>query len=372
MTVRLPSIDHGKDDLARLCHTDGTARCTSITDVSRELLFARRHMHVPIRDEARPRADDLHSRIPHAAHILHQDSRIADACARRCKGIHCGAMNGNDIPIRRNCRIIGIDLRHTSLTNHIFQPVGICPRRSAVGTVINDETILPALGIDPRDGERDLIDLHCPIVGNRSENKGAVRHYAECTAVIIRRTDNHSVDLRHAEDRTVGCKVGGIDCRCRIGIACNAADGLPPRDDPARERLFLQNRQSLFRLLLSARRLCGLHRRRFQLCGRLFPAPCGYNIEEYAERLGQIPDPIVHPRRHGNGDVEMPAACGIGYSVNTLRPYGTASKCPRIRIRKIKGQLTPVLGEADMIDGHLRKVKDEAVALRRTRCTQVV
>ena len=72
-----------------------------------------------------------------------------------------------------------------------------------VGAVVDDETVLSALSVDPRDGERHLVDLHSPAVGNRTKDKGSVRHHTECATVVVGRADNRAVDLRHAEHDTV-------------------------------------------------------------------------------------------------------------------------------------------------------------------------
>ena len=107
-------------------------------------------------------------------------------------------MYGDDVAVRGNHRVIRIDFRHAPVANHILQTVRIRSRRPAVGAVVDDESVLAALRIDPRDGQRHLIDLYRAIVGNRTEHKGAVGHHAECAAVVVGRAHNRTVDLRHA------------------------------------------------------------------------------------------------------------------------------------------------------------------------------
>ena len=160
MTVRLPSIDHRKDNLPALRHADGTARCTAIADITGELFLARGHMDSTIRYEPRSCPNNLYGAIPHTARVLHERNRIAHACPRCGKGIHRCAMHRDDIAVGGDDRVIRIDLDNASPPHNILQPVGIRLRRSAVGAVIDDETILTALRIDPRDGQRHLVDLH--------------------------------------------------------------------------------------------------------------------------------------------------------------------------------------------------------------------
>ena len=145
-------------------------------------------------------------------------------------------MHGNDIAVCGNRRIVRVDLGNPSRTNHILQPVRIRPRRMPVGAVVDDESVFAALGVDPRDGKRHLVDLHTSAVGNRTKDKGSVRHHTECAAVIVGRADNRTVDLRHTEDLPVQRKIGRIDRRRRIGVMCNGTHGLPPGDDAAGKR----------------------------------------------------------------------------------------------------------------------------------------
>ena len=46
-------------------------------------------------------------------------------------------------------------------------------------------------------------------------------------------------------------------------------------------------------------------------------------------------------------------------------------KCSFVRIRKVKSQLASVLGQADMIDGHLREIKHQPITFRRARRAQI-
>ena len=199
----LSPVDHGKDNLAARRHADSAARCAPVADVARELLLACRHVHASVLDETWSRTDDLHGTIPHRPRLLSEHGRVTDTRPRRRERIHRRTMHGDDVAVRGNRGVIRVDLRHASLANHIFQTVRICPRRPAVGAVVDDESVLTALGIHSRNRQRDLIDLHRAVVGNRSEYKGAVGHHAEGAAVVVGRPDNCAVNLRHAEDLTV-------------------------------------------------------------------------------------------------------------------------------------------------------------------------
>ena len=149
MTVRLPPIDDGKEDVPLLRHTDRRTRCTTIADVARELLLARRHVDTAVLDKAWPRAEHLHGTIPRLPQILRQHGGITHAHACRCKCIHRRAMHRDDIAIGRNQRIIRIDLCHAPIANDILKAIRIRPRRSTIGAVVDDEVVLAALGVDP-------------------------------------------------------------------------------------------------------------------------------------------------------------------------------------------------------------------------------
>ena len=149
MTVRLPPIDDGEEDVPLLRHTDRRTRCTAVADVTRELLLARRHVDTAILDKARPRTEHLHGTIPRLPQILRQHGGITHAHACCSERIHRRAVHRDDIAIGRDQRIIRIDLRHAPIANDILKAIRIRPRRSTIGAVVDDEVVFAALGVDP-------------------------------------------------------------------------------------------------------------------------------------------------------------------------------------------------------------------------------
>ena len=356
-------------------------------------------MHRPVFNKPGTRAYHLYGTIERSRQMLRQRDGIAEPHAHRREGIHRRAVHGDDVAVRGDHGVVRVDLRHAPVPHDVLESVGIRPRRSAVGAVVDDEVVLAALGIDARDGQRRLIDLHRAVIGRDAEDKGAVLHDAERRTVKIRRADNASVDLRHADELAAWRKIGCVDRGDRVRRARDAAHRLPSGDIAARKRgtdavklrvcrekirrhetvvIFVDMRRQLqslreirhatdgqhtprARIGVAEETVCaerldvgGLFLRRrigrcrffyrllHRLCRGLFHS-LGRNVEVHAERIRQISDLVLHPLRHRDGHVKMPVSLRIGNRLNALCADRRALHLCGVHIGKVERQLASVL-----------------------------